>query len=553
MFHVEHFFKILIMKISGNLVDIHNRNIFPAEIDISAGKIKGILEVGDCPDVYILPGLIDAHIHIESSMITPGAFGHEAVRHGTAGVVSDPHEIANVLGIRGVKFMIRDAEKSPVSFWFGAPSCVPATDFESSGAVLTSVEVEKLLQLKNIKYLSEMMNFPGVIFSDKEVIAKIAAARKMGKPVDGHAPGLSGEALKKYVSAGITTDHECSSIDEAREKIGLGMKILMREGSAARNLDSLKNLYNSDPDMVMLCSDDLHPEMLEKGHINKLIARLISEGFDPFDVIRSATINPVSHYSLDSGLLRPGDRADFIVVDALDKMNVSETWIGGERVFKGGVRSFDYKPGKALNNFRCSKVNTGDIRVKGRRGIIRVIEAFDGDLRTGETRRNISVSGAVKSDLIEDIIKIVVKERYRDFPAAVGFIKGFGLKKGAFAGSVSHDSHNIVAAGTNDEDIAAAINCIIEMKGGLAVSSDGNISALQLNIGGIMSDSPCTEVARDYNRLNELVRSLGCKMTAPFMTLSFMSLLVIPDLKIGDRGLFDVREFKPVPLFVDEL
>jgi len=447
--------------------------------------------------------------------------------------------------------MIEDAERSPVRFWFGAPSCVPATDFESNGAVLTSVEVEQLLKLEKIKYLSEMMNFPGVIYGDREVVAKLAAARKMGKPVDGHAPGLSGEALKKYVAAGITTDHECSSIDEAREKIGLGMKVLIREGSAAKNLDSLKELYNSDPEMVMLCSDDLHPEMLEKGHINKLIARLVSEGFDPIDVIRSATINPILHYNLDSGLLRAGDRADFIVVDELGKMNVRETWIGGKRLFRDGVRSFGYEPGKALNNFKCSKINSDDIIVNGRPGTVRVIEAYEGDLRTGESRRIIKDSRHVEADINQDMLKIVVKERYRDFPAAVGFIKGFGLKKGAFAGSVSHDSHNIVAVGTNDRDIVAAINCIVEMTGGLAVSADERISALQLDIGGIMSDRPCREVAGDYNRLNQLVRSFGCKMSAPFMTLSFMSLLVIPDLKIGDKGLFDVNDFRPVPLFVE--
>ena len=329
------------------------------------------------------------------------------------------------------------------------------------------------------------------------------------------------------------------------------MKVLIREGSAARNLDSLKSLYRTNPEMIMLCSDDLHPEMLEKRHINKLIAALISDGFDRFDVIRSATVNPVRHYDLESGLMQEGDNADFIVVDSLEKMNVRETWIGGKRVFENGVRSFTYKPGKILNNFKCSPINPEEIRVAGRKGIMRVMEAYDGDLKTGEIHRKISGSLVIGSDISEDILKIVVKERYRDLPPAVGFIKGFGLKRGAFASSVSHDSHNIVAVGTSDEDIAAAINRIVEMKGGLAVSSDGNTDSLQLNIGGIMSDRSCPEVARAYSRLNEIVRSAGCRMAAPFMTLSFMALLVIPDLKIGDRGLFDVNKFKPVPLFID--
>jgi adenine deaminase len=539
------------MKIFGNLIDIHNRKIFPAEISISGSRIAGIQRTENCPEVYILPGLIDSHIHIESTMITPGAFGYAAVKHGTTGVVSDPHEIANVLGLNGIRFMIMDAEKSPVRFWFGAPSCVPATGFETSGAVIASKDIESMMERKDIKYLSEMMNFPGVILRDGEVMAKIAAAIRNKKPVDGHAPGLSGENLRKYVSAGISTDHECRTLDEAREKIALGMKILIREGSAARNLDALKFLYRSDPEMVMLCSDDLHPEMLEERHINKLIAMLISEGYDPVDVIRSATLNPVNHYNLEAGLLRKGDSADLIVVDSLNSMNVRETWIGGKKVFDNGTRSFSYIPGKPINNFLCRTIDTADIIVKGKAGIIRIIEAFDGELRTKEIRKIIHDRSFISPDISDDILKIVVKERYRDSPPVTGFIKGFGLKRGAFASSVAHDSHNIVSVGTNDEDIAAAVNTIVTMKGGLAVSTNEKVTSLQLNIGGIMSDRSCEAVAKDYNRLNHLVQSLGCTMAAPFMTLSFMALLVIPDLKIGDKGLFDVNLFKPVPLFVE--
>lgn len=538
------------MKIYGNIVDIHNRNIFPGEINITKGKVVDITPVESCPEVYILPGLIDSHIHIESSMITPGAFGYAAVEHGTVGVVSDPHEIANVLGLKGVEFMIRDSKKSAVRFWFGAPSCVPATKYETNGAVLSAKDIEMLLGRKDIKYLSEMMNFPGVVFNDKEVLRKLEAAKKSNKPVDGHAPGLSGEMLKKYVSAGISTDHECSSLEEAREKISLGMKILIREGSAAKNLDSLKDLYRTDPEMIMLCSDDLHPEMLGKGHINKLIAKLILEGFDPIDVIRSATINPVVHYNLESGLLAKDQNADFIVVDSLNEMNVKETWIGGKKVFDNGKRNFSYKPVKPVNNFNCSEVELADIRVAGRRGMMRIIEAFDGDLRTKEITVRCGDTAYISTDIDGDILKIVVKDRYRDAPPATAFIRGFGLKLGAFASSIAHDSHNIVAVGTNDEDIVSAINRIVSMKGGLAVSVKKEVTSLKLNIAGIMSDSSCSEVARDYITLNEIVRKLGCTMASPFMTLSFMALLVIPDLKIGDRGLFDVNKFKPVGLFI---
>jgi len=538
------------MKIIGQLVDVHLKKIFPAIVEIQQGRIVSVEKAVDAPELFILPGLIDSHIHIESSMITPGAFAAIAVKHGTCATVSDPHEIANVLGIKGVEFMINDAKKVPVDFYFGAPSCVPATSFESNGAILNHEQVEKLLEMKEIRYLSEMMNFPGVIFKDDEVMKKLACAKKLGKPVDGHAPGLSGDPLKKYVSAGISTDHECSSLKEAEEKIALGMKILIREGSAAKNLNALKDLYRTHPDMVMLCSDDLHPEMLREGHINKLIARLISEDYNVFDVIRSATVNPVEHYKLDSGLLRTGDKADLIVVDSLYKMNVLETWIEGVKVFDNGKVLFDYKPDTAVNNFNCRKISESDLQVKNKHGEIRIMTALEGELLTGEINAYSGNSEIVTSDVKNDILKIVVKDRYKDLPPAVGFIKGFGLKNGAFASSIAHDSHNIIAIGVDDKNIIEAINRIVTLKGGLAVSDGEKIESVQLNIGGIMTTRTCEEIAGEYDNLNQLVKTLGCSMKAPFMTLSFMALLVIPDLKIGDRGLFDVKKFEPVPLFV---
>lgn len=532
------------------LVDIHLRDIYPAILIISDGKIESINRTESAPAVFILPGLIDAHIHIESSMITPGAFAVAAVKHGTTSVVSDPHEIANVLGIDGVRYMIEDGKKVPLKFNFGAPSCVPATGFESSGASVNHMEIEALLGLDEIKYLSEMMNFPGVIYDDREVAEKIAIARRKGKPVDGHAPGLTGENLKKYISAGISTDHECSNMEEALEKISLGMKVLIREGSAARNLNALKDLFTMRPEMVMLCSDDLHPEMLRERHINKVIGSLISSGYNAYDVIRSATINPVEHYKINGGLLREGDPADIVIVDTLEAMNVLETWIDGVLVFGDGKVQFSYNSGRAVNKFNCSVVSAEDISIKNNGGTIRVIEAFEGELLTKEIRIKPGTSDFIAGNVSDDILKIVVKDRYNDGAPAVAFIKGFGLKRGAFASSIAHDSHNIIAVGTNDEDIVNAINQIISVKGGLSVSCQDITDSLTLNIGGIMTTRSCNDVADDYERLNKLVGEYGCTMKAPFMTLSFMALLVIPELKISDKGLFDGKAFKLVDLFV---
>jgi adenine deaminase len=539
------------MKKSGMLIDIHERNIYPAEIHFESGLITKIQKIDKAPEKYILPGLIDSHIHIESSMLTPGAFASVAVRHGTVGVVSDPHEIANVMGVKGIDFMISDGKKTPMKFWFGAPSCVPATSFETNGAEINSAETEELLKRVNIKYLSEMMNFPGVIAGDPEVMNKLTAAKSLGKPVDGHAPGLSGENLNMYISAGISTDHECSSIAEAQEKIKLGMKILIREGSAARNLDALKDLLRTDPDMVMLCSDDLHPEILLKRHLNKIIARLINEGYDIFDVIRACTVNPAKHYSLDAGMLIPGQKADFIIVDDYKKMNVEETWIDGIIAFDRGRVMFNYSNSESINKFNCSEIEQSSIVVSGIGKSIKVIIAIDGELFTKTLVKSSGYEKIIEPDLKEDILKIIVKDRYGNAPPVVGFINGFGLRKGAIASSVAHDSHNIICIGTNDSDIVCAINEIVKMKGGLSVSDDGKVSSMKLNIGGIMTNRSCEETASEYMFLSSLVKSFGCSLNAPFMTLSFMALLVIPELKIGDRGLFDGNKFCLTSLFAD--
>jgi adenine deaminase len=539
------------MKVIGNLIDIHSREIYPAEIYFEGGIIRNIVRVSSAGNEFILPGLIDSHIHIESSMVTPGSFAVAAVSRGTTGVVSDPHEIANVMGIGGVKFMIEDSKKVPLKFWFGAPSCVPATSFESAGAVINSDGIKELLDMPEIKYLAEMMNFPGVIYDDPEVIRKLGIARSAGKPVDGHAPGLTGENLKKYISSGISTDHECSSLAEAEEKISLGMKILIREGSAAKNLSALRQLIKTNPEMVMLCSDDLHPEMLLKRHINKIVADLISDGFDIFDVIRSCTVNPAFHYGLDAGLIQTGQPADFIIVDDYMKMNVIETWINGRKVYDRGSVTFEYSRTEPLNRFDCSELTADDIRINRTGNKMRVIQAFDGELLTRET---IIESGPEKytvADTGNDILKLVVKDRYGDLPPAVGFIKGFGLKKGAIAASVAHDSHNIISVGTSDDEIVEAVNTIIKMKGGLAASQGKSVKSLKLNIAGIMSDLPLNLVAAEYKSLSGFVKSMGSTLSEPFMTLSFMALLVIPELKLSDKGLFDGIKFCHVPLFVE--
>lgn len=539
------------MVISGRLVDIFRREIYPAEIEVEGRTIIRVYRRDTSEDVYIMPGLIDAHIHIESSMVSPGNFALSAVSRGTTGVIADPHEIANVLGRRGVDFMIDDAEKVPLKFYFGAPSCVPATAFETSGASIGPSEVDDLFRKGKVKFLAEMMNFPGVISGDRDVMRKIAIARSFNCVIDGHAPGLTGEELVKYAGAGISTDHECTGLSEAKEKMSLGMKILIREGSAARNLDSLKWLIKSDPVKVMLCSDDLHPEMLVRRHLDRIVADLVTQGFDIFDVIRSCTLNPVMHYGLTNGLLRPGDPADFIIVNNPAEMKVLGTWIDGKKVYDDGKTMFSYQCPAPPNNFHCSEIDPGMIRVKREGQLLRVIEASDGQLLTRSFLAAAGTGEFVEADQDTDLLKLVVKDRYRDAPASTAFIRGFGLRNGAFASSVAHDSHNIICVGTSDEYITNAINSVVRMKGGMSVVKGNAIHSLPLPFAGIMSDLPVEAVASRYEELSEYVKESGCRMNAPFMTLSFMALLVIPELKLSDRGLFDTSNFSMVPLFTD--
>ncbi len=536
--------------ISGNIVDVIGKRIFTGSIFVENGVIKRITEGPVSEDHYILPGLIDAHIHVESSMLIPSEFARLAVVHGTVSTVSDPHEIANVLGIPGVRFMIENGKKVPFKFNFGASSCVPATSFETAGAAMGIEEIEELLSMKEIKYLSEMMNYPGVLLGDPLVLTKLKLARKYGKPVDGHAPGLKGNEAAKYIAAGITTDHECFSREEALDKISHGMKILIREGSAAKNFNELCSLVDEFPGMVMFCSDDKHPDDLAEGHINEIVKRALAKGLDLFNVLRACTFNPVKHYNLDAGLLREGDDADFILADNLKDFRILGTWVRGIKVAETGKTLIATVHDTPFNNFNINEQLPMSIRVMHKPGNILVQDAYDGQLITGAAVVEPRIEGGcVVSDPERDILKLVVKNRYAETPAGIGFIRGLGLKRGAFASCVAHDSHNIVASGTDDESITRAINLIIRNRGGISVVDGEKDEVLPLPFAGIMTVEDGYAVAEQYRKMDQLVKALGSNVRAPFMTLSFMALLVIPQLKLSDKGLFDGKNFVFTDLF----
>ena len=547
--------------IQGNIADIPKKRIFYGEVEVQEGKILYVKELNENPDKnfpYITPGFIDSHVHIESSMLVPSEFAKLAVVHGTTGTISDPHEIANVCGLKGVEFMIENGNTVPFKFHFGAPSCVPATIFETAGAALHATDVELLLSRPEIKYLSEMMNFPGVLQGDEEVMKKIAAAKKYNKPVDGHAPGLRGAMAKKYIDGGITTDHECFTAEEALDKLSFGMKILIREGSAAKNFEALIDLMHIHYPNMMFCSDDKHPDSLAEGHINLLCARAVSKGIDIFKVLQAACINPVLHYNMDNGILRAGDAADFIVLKNLEKFEVLKTFINGELVAENGQSFIKTKPSEIINEFNCTKKTAEDFSVPAT-GItkIAVIEALDGQLITNKILYDALIeNNFVQSNIANDILKIVVVNRYRNAPVAKAFIKNIGIKKGALASSVAHDSHNIVAVGVDDESICQAVNLIIQQRGGVsAVCPTKNFKEdtiqkkydemiLPLPVAGLMSAEDGYKVAADYTAIDRFVKDeLGSNLSAPFMTLSFMALLVIPHLKLSDKGLFDGDSF----------
>ena len=533
------------MKLQGQIVDIQSRRIFKGEIICEEGKIVSIVEKEHTVKNYILPGFVDAHIHIESSMLVPSEFARLAVKHGTVATVSDPHEIANVLGIEGVEFMIENGNKVPFKFNFGAPSCVPATNFESAGAVIDSNDIKRLLENPDIKYLAEMMNYPGVLFDDEEVMKKIAWAKHYNKPIDGHAPGLRGDDVSKYINAGITTDHECFTFEEGLEKLQKGMKVIIREGSAAKNFEALVPLISEHFESMMFCSDDKHPDDLIVDHINRLCARAVAKGHDVFNVLQMACINPVKHYNLDVGLFQKGDVADFIIVEDLKDFKTLQTYIDGELVFDKGESLIKPVPFETLNNFNTNKKEVSDFHFESSTHQIRVIEALEGQLVTNELIEDALIKdGNLVSNIETDILKMTVVNRYQDQKPAIAFIKNFGLKKGAIASSVGHDSHNIIAVGVSDEAICKAVNLLIENKGGVCAVSDSEENVVSLPVAGIMSDKDGETIGLQYAELDKMAKTLGSTLHAPYMTLSFMALLVIPSLKLSDKGLFNGSTFK---------
>lgn len=543
-------------SISGRLVDLHQRRIYPATVRVENGRIASIEEKTEGEGPYLMPGFVDAHIHIESSMLVPSAFAPLAVVHGTVATVSDPHEIANVCGMEGVRYMIDNGRQTPFRFFFGAPSCVPATSFETAGATLGADAVATLMQDDDIWYLAEVMNYPGVLHGDEMVLQKIAAAHKAGKPVDGHAPGLRGAEAAKYASAGISTDHECFTLEEALDKIAAGMHILIREGSAARNFEALKELLRLHPEKVMFCSDDKHPDELILHHIDNHVRRALKDGYNLFDVLRAASVNPVAHYRLPVGLLREGDPADFIAAEDLESFRILQTYISGHLVAENGRPLVPAVPAPIINQFRLQPITAARLALpcSSARPQIRVIEALDGQLitqsieATGKTAQ-----GMLISDPGNNLLKMVVINRY--VPEAVpafAFIKNFGLKKGALASTVAHDCHNIIAVGVDDDSLCAAINAVIATQGGIAVAEDADhTDVLPLPVGGLMTDTDGHTVAGTYSRLDLKAKELGSPLRAPFMTLSFMALLVIPELKLSDKGLFDGKSFAFTPLVID--
>ncbi|MBN1989035.1 MAG: adenine deaminase [Bacteroidales bacterium] len=538
-------------SVRGVVVDLVHEKLIPGEVFVVNGKVDSIVEDSSVDGPFLLPGFVDSHVHVESSMLSPEAFARAAVKHGTIAVVADPHEIANVAAVAGIDYMVESAKRVPFHFFFGVPSCVPASPMDVCHAALNADIVDALIQRNDMFFLGEMMNFPGVVNGDPDVLSKIESALKQGKPVDGHAPGLVGQQMVDYFAAGISTDHECFEIGEARKKIAQGAKILIREGSAAKNFEALIPLVSENPDMVMFCTDDCHPDDLLLGHINKSVKRAVKEGYSVFDILRIACVNPVKHYNLPVGLLQQNDSADFIVVDNLANFTVSAVYIKGEKVYSEGSVLFSAsKPKVPLYNFRTTW--DFDLKVKREPKMVRVIGVIPGELITESLQFKPWGSGTfIEADTSTDIVKIVLLNRYSEEPPSVGFIKGLGIQHGAFGLSVAHDSHHVIVAGTNDSDIRACLQFIVENRGGICACSKGDLVGATLPLFGLMSNKFAEDIAAEYKAVNSAVHSMGSTLHAPFMTLSFMALSVIPSLKINHLGLFDVDTFSVTNIFVE--
>ncbi len=537
---------------SGNIVDVVNGTVFPGTLEVVNGKIRDIYRDDRTYAHFITPGFIDAHVHVESAMMPPSEFARIAVSHGTVAAVCDPHEIANVLGIEGVRYMLENAAGVPMKFYFSAPSCVPATTFETSGAKLSVEDLKILLQMPEIRFLGEMMNFPGVIYNDPEVLEKLALAKAYHKAIDGHSPGLTGDDLQKYISRGITTDHECFTKEEALEKLSLGMKILIREGSAVKNFDDLIPVADEHYRNCMFCSDDKHPDDLLKGHINDLVKRALETGLDRMKVLQMACLNPVTHYGLDVGCLRKGDPADFLIIEDLERLRIHRTVIQGDIVAENGSSRFPRKQAGSVNRFAATPKEPKDFSVPHQNRPVHIIDVMDGQLITRKSLDYLPASnGSLVGNPEKDILKIAVVNRYENRKPAIGFVRNFGIKQGAIAGSIAHDSHNIIAVGTTDEEICDAVNLIIAEKGGICtICKSKNLrEILPLPIAGLMSNENFETIATRYTRLDNMAKEMGSKLYAPFMTLSFMALLVIPEIKLSDRGLFDGTDFKFMDLY----
>ena len=540
-------------EITANVVDVFRRKTEAATVRVQNGRIVSIRSSQGRPSTYLMPGFVDSHVHVESSMLIPSEFARVAATHGTVATISDPHEIGNVLGVEGVRFMLENADRVPFQIFFGAPSCVPATNFETAGAQIDATAVARLLDDPRIWYLSEMMNYPGVIAGDREVMAKIDAAQARDKPVDGHAPGLRGPDARTYIEAGITTDHECFTLEEAQEKLSYGAKIQIREGSAARNFEALFPLIDSQPDRCMLASDDKHPDDLLAGHIDELVRRAVGKGADLMNVLQCACLNPVEHYAIPVGLLREGDRADFIEVDNLDDPRVLRTYVGGQLVAERGEALFDAVPAAALNHFAAEPKQVEEFRVAARTGRIHVIVVRDGELITDRILESPRIEqGAVVADPARDLLKMTVVNRYRQAPPSVAFVRNVGLNRGAIASSVAHDSHNVIAVGASDDELCAAVNLVIEAGGGLSAVDGESHHVLPLEIAGLMTSQSGQEVGAAYASLSAIAKELGSTLRAPYMTLSFLALLLIPELKLSDKGLFDGQRFEFVDTFENE-